>query len=147
MNTALEYGYAYQNPYTTNSIDKYISCKSLTAMNHHNSSFVNRDDNIEYDIYNVMSDYIDEIKDNYCLQITLNKDQMSKYKYRPKLLCYDIYGSTELYFLILLINDMSSCKQFTKNVLYLPTQSNMKEISTAVFNANKDDIKNYNIKN
>lgn len=145
--SAMEYGYGYQDPYTTNKIENYIECKSNTAMSHFNSSFINIDGDIMYSIYNVVSDYIDEIKNNYCMEIILDKDQMMKYKYRPKLLCYDVYGSTEIAFIILLINDMYSAKQFTKDTLYLPTQTNMKELCSNIFNANKDAIKYYNKEN
>ena len=145
--SAVNYGYSYQNPYTTPTIEGYINCKSSSNMNHFNSSFINLEDNIKYSVYNVVSDYIDEIRDEYCMEIELTNDQMSRYKYRPKLLCYDVYGSTELAFIILLINNMYSAKQFTKNKLYLPTKTNMNIICSSIMNANKEAINDYNTSN
>ncbi len=35
-----------------------------------------------------------------------------KYKYRPKLLSYDIYDNAELYYIILRLNDLYNVKDF-----------------------------------
>ena len=67
-----------------------------------------------------------------------------KYKYRPKLLAYDIYNNGELGFFILLINDMYSIKQFNRQKLLLPSKNNMSEICKQIYNANKTAITKYN---
>lgn len=139
--------YDYQKPNFTSTIDQYISCKSSDNMCYHKLSFIDKHGDIEYDTYNVLSDYIDEIKDEYCVVVKLSNDEMAKYKYRPKLLCFDIYGSTELAFIILIINDMSSVKQFTKNTLYMPRRDIMQELIRYLINANNSAINAYNSKN
>lgn len=139
--------YDYQKPNLTSTIDQYIACKSSENMCYHNLSFIDKSGNIEYDTYNVLSDYIDEIKDEYCVSVKLTNDEMSKYKYRPKLLCFDIYGNTELAFIILIINDMSSVKQFTKSTLYMPRRDMMQELIRYLINANSSAINVYNSKN
>ena len=140
----LEYSYDYQKPELTHTLDQFIACQSDTAFCYNNLSFIDQIDNIKYNIYNVASDYIEEIIENYCKTIVLTDDQLAKYKYRPKLLCYDIYGSQEIYYLILIINDMCSVKDFTKNKLILPTKANMPIITKAIMNANRSDIQKYN---
>ena len=90
---------------------------------------------------------MDEIRENYCLKIKLDKDNMFKYKYRPKLLCYDIYGDGELAFIIMIINDICDVKEFTKDTLLMPTIENMQLITKRLYNANKNDIEVYNEKN
>ena len=99
---------------------------------------------IIYDTYNALTDYIDEIRNEYCLKVVLNDKQMEKYKYRPKLLCYDIYGNGELAFIILLVNDMSSVKEFTKKSLLMPTKEQMSNLTKYLFNANRSAIQLYN---
>lgn len=136
--------YSYQKPQNTYTIDQYIACQSNDVMCYHNLSFVDIHDNFKYDTYNILTDYIDEIRDEYCLRVVLNDKQMEKYKYKPKLLCYDIYGNTELAFIILFINDMSSVKEFTKKTLLMPSKEQMNNLTKYLYNSNKNAIQLYN---
>lgn len=143
----IEYTYDYQKPELTYTLDQFIACQSDTNFCYNNLSFIDQIDNIKYNIYNVASDYIDEIISNYCVNVELSDDQLAKYMYRPKLLCYDIYGSQELYYLILIINDICSVKDFVKKKIILPTKTNMSVITKAIMNANRSDIQDYNAAN
>lgn len=136
--------YNYQKPGSTYTLDQFIACQSDDDFCYNNLSFIDQIDNIQYCVYNVVSDYIDEIIDSYCRKVQLSDEEMMKYMYRPKLLCYDIYGFTELHFLIMLINDMCSVKDFDKNLLYLPTKDNMTSLCRSILNANKTSIMQYN---
>lgn len=138
--------YNYQKPNLTYTLDQYIACGSDSVMCYHNLSFIDIHDNIAYDTYNVLSDYIDEIRDEYCVKIVLNDEQMEKYKYRPKLLCWDIYGNGELAFIIMLVNDMCNVKSFKKKKIYMPRKSSMTQLVKYLFNANRSVIQSYNKK-
>lgn len=139
--------YEYQKPQNTYTLDQYIACQSDTIMCYANSSFIDKLGNIKQPAYNVVSDYIEELRsDDYCVSVELTDEQLTKYKYRPKLLCYDLYGNGELHFIILLMNDMYSVKQFSKKKLLLPTKDMMKEIASKILNANRDAISFYNKK-
>ena len=145
--------YQYNKPSETYTIDQFIACQSDTEMSYNNLSFVDSIDypfmnqKINYPAYNVISDYLDEIRKEYCVTVTLNDSEVMKYMYRPKILCHDIYGNVELSFIILLINDMYSVKQFTTSNLLLPTKANMSQICKYLFNANRTAITNYNNSN
>ena len=139
--------FKYRRPQYTYTLDQFIQCQSDTVICYNNLSFIDQYDNIKFNTYNVLSDYIDDIRQNYCLTITLDKDQLNKYKYRPKQLCYDIYGNGELAFIILLINDICSIKQFKKDKLLMPTKENMNIITKRIYNANIKAITTYNEKN
>ena len=139
--------YNYNKPQNTYTIDQFIQCQSDTNVCYNNLSFIDQYANIQFNTYNVLSDYLDEIRENYCLKIKLDKDNMFKYKYRPKLLCYDIYGDGELAFIIMIINDICDVKEFTKDTLLMPTIENMQLITKRLYNANKNDIEVYNEKN
>ncbi len=143
----IEYTYDYQKPELTYTLDQFIACQSDTNFCYNNLSFIDQIDNIKYNIYNVASDYIDEIISEYCVMVELSDEQMAQYKYRPKLLCYDVYGAQELYYLILIINDICSVKDFTKKKIKLPTKSNMTVVCKAIMNANRSDIQIYNSAN
>lgn len=138
------YNYDYRAPEDTITLEEYIDCKSDYNMSYHNTSFIDKYDSREYDVYNITSDYIDELRsDTYSVEIGLNEEQYAKYKYRPKLLCFDLYGSTELHFLILIINDMYSSKQFTKRKLRLPNVTMMENLTTQLLNASKQIMDEY----
>lgn len=142
-----EYTYDYQKPEYTYTLDQFISCQSDSNFCYNNLSFIDQIDNIKYNTYNVVSDYIDELVEQYCVDVELTDDQAAKYKYRPKLLAYDIYGAQELYYIILIINDICSIKEFTKHKLKLPTKDNMTELCKAIMNSNRSDIQKYNANN
>lgn len=141
--------YIYSKPADTFTIDQFIACQSESETSYYNYSFIDKIDyafmneSIHYSTYNVASDYLDEIRDE-CMTILLSDDELLKYKYRPKLLAYDIYNNGELGFLILLINDMYSIKQFNRQKLLLPSKNNMSEICKQIYNANKTAITRYN---
>lgn len=139
--------YGYRNADTTHTIDELIACQSDTSMCYNNLSFIDQYDGIKFNTYNVLSDYIDDIKNNYCKLIELNTNEAWKYKYRPKLLAYDIYGNSELGFILLILNDMCNTHEFTKTKLIMPTKDGMSELCKNIYNANKNAISEYNEKN
>ena len=61
--------------------------------------------------YNILNDYRKEIFD-FIIPITLTDEEFQKYQYQPKKLAYDLYGSTEYYYMILFINSMTNIKEF-----------------------------------
>ena len=63
-----------------------------------------------------------------------------KYRFKPKLLAYDLYGSTELFFAILFINGMYSIKDFDRRNIKLIRKDHMSEILQAIYNAEQNYI-------
>ena len=96
-------------------------------------------------VLNVVNSYMDEIMD-YAVTVELTKKQQDIYYYKPKLLCYDIYGNPELYFIILLMNDMADVKEFCKPKIKMLRKDNMSSIVSAIYNAEKTAIGLYNKK-
>lgn len=139
-------GYEYQKSQDTYTIDQYIACQSDDSACYNNLSFNEyvKEFNIEFNCYNVVSDYLHELRNEYCVKVTLSDKEMMKYKYRPKLLCYDIYGNGELAFIILLINDMINVKDFTKKELLMPMKTTMSDIVKYIYNSNKEALLKYN---
>ena len=68
---------------------------------------------------NIADKYAVELEENK-RSIELNTKEYYKYRYNPKLLSYDIYGTTELWFFILMANELYSISEFNlkKLVLY-----------------------------
>ena len=94
------------------------------------------DENIIYSYDNILYDYLDELK-MISYNIEMTNEEFRKYKYKPKLLAYDIYGATELYFIILAINGIKyiDVKAFDKRKLRLPKANDLANIVTAIYNA------------
>ena len=77
---------------------------------------------------------------------TENKEERDRYFLKPRILSSDIYGTTELYYIILRINNMWSPKQFTleNNKLKMLTKDHMNAFLTAIMRVDSKDIESYN---
>lgn len=99
----------------------------------------NTENYLLYPESNVLYDYEEELK-KLCQSIVMTDDEFIKYRYKPKLLSYDLYGSTELYFVILFINGMCSIKEFDRKNIKLLSKQYMLELLQSVYNAEKNYI-------
>lgn len=61
----------------------------------------------------VLDKYYDILLDQ-SVNVILSDDEYARYKYKPKLLCYEVYNNMDLTPLILRINNMLSVTEFTK---------------------------------
>lgn len=131
-------------PQNTTTIEEFVASGSNISISYQHLSFLRTLDNgTSLSLLNVISDYIEEIR-NACVNVSLDQAQQFKYFYKPKLLCYDIYGNPELYYIILLINDMADVKEFTKPVIKMPRKTHMSEIISIIYNSNKQAIEDFN---
>ena len=54
-----------------------------------------------------------------CIRIKMSDEVLRHYIYRPKYLSLKLYGTTDLWHLILWINDLTSATQFDKSIIYV----------------------------
>lgn len=97
----------------------------------------------EISVLNVINDYMPELKD-MALNVTFSDDEYRKYKYKPRLLCYDIYGNTEVYYIILLLNGIIDIKEFDFHTVKMLKKDDMENALSAIYNAEKKYIDKYN---
>lgn len=97
----------------------------------------------EIGVLNVINDYMIEIKD-FIVTVYLDEKEYRKYRYKPKLLCNDIYGNPELYYIILLLNGIIDVKEFDMQYIKMLRKDDMNDILTAIYNAEKKYIDDYN---
>lgn len=90
---------------------------------------------------NLIIKYMPELKE-IKVKVTLSNEEYAKYKYNPKVLSYDIYGTTELWFLILEANELHSITQFDSKTIYL-FRTDIVEKLGRILNL-EIDTKNYN---
>lgn len=131
-------------PQNTTTIEDFVTAGQNISISYQNLSFLYTLTNgTSLSILNVIADYIKEIQ-NACVNVSLDQAQQFKYFYKPKLLCSDIYGNPELYYIIMLINDIVDVKEFTKPIIKMPRKAHMSDIISMIYNANKEDIDNFN---
>ena len=133
-------------PENTTTIEEFISAGSNASISYFNLSFLNKAQNGTYvTVLNAVSDYLDELK-NAAINVKLSDEQQRTYFYKPKLLCQDIYGNPELYYIILLMNDMADVKEFTKPVIKMLRKDHMNSIIGYIYDAECSAMDNYNSK-
>lgn len=103
------------------------------------STFVKLGDNLLTVGGSFLDKYWDFIESNK-IRVRLDSDQFIKYKYRPKELSYDLYGTEELYVLLLKLNNISHEIQFTKKRIYIADKSTISSIINKIININQDTI-------
>lgn len=74
----------------------------------------------------------DEELATHIIQLNLTDAELNKYKYNPKLLSYDLYNTTELWFMILRVNELYSTTQFNLNPLLAYDAAIIRLINTVI---------------
>ena len=137
------------NPAVSSNLSQLITAGSGITLKYSNFCFLQKDDNGNtIPIYNVLDDYMDEL-DQYILDVPLTEMEAMKYRFNPKKLAYDLYGSTELFAFILYINRIGSIKDFSlaKRKVKLINKQYFTTIFGEILSAEKADIKKYNSEN
>ena len=130
---------------TTLTLDQFADSKSSNDISYYSMSLLERDPNtnIEYDVFNVVSDYMNELKE-MSHSVTLTDTEYYTYRFKPKLLAKFLYGNTELYFIILWLNDMWSVKDFNLRTIKLIKNTELAEALSKINASEKSFIKAYN---
>lgn len=131
-------------PQNTYSLEDFITSGANVSITYDKLSFKERLTNgTEISILNVVNDYLPEIKE-LCSHVTLTNAEYQKYKYKPKLLCYDVYGNPEIYFVIMLLNGIIDVKEFDMQSFKMLKVDRMNTVLSYIYNAEKTYISNYN---
>jgi len=131
-------------PENTYTLEEFIKAGRAVTISYDRLSFKERLTNgTEISILNVVNDYMPELK-RASVSVQLDKDQYAKYRFKPKLLCHDIYGNPELYYIILLLNGIIDVKDFDQSVLRMLPINAMNSLLSVIYNAERSDIGVYN---
>ena len=130
-------------PERTSTVEDFIDMGASDQITYKNFSilvkFVSESSVVEYAQDNIIYDYMDEIMER-TVDYEFSDLEYIKYRYKPKLLAYDIYDTTELFFVILAINGMCSVKDFTKRKIKLLYKSDMLDLLNQIYSAESDYI-------
>lgn len=129
------------NPELANTIDDFVEAgKGAPLLSYYNFSIVQveySDDKkiqVEFTSDNLVNDYLDIFKDQ-AQKIQLTDDEQRKYYYNPDLLSYDLYGTTELDFVIMKMNGIISSNEFTIPTLYLIPKNTLVTLLSRIYNS------------
>ena len=129
---------------TTYYLSDFIGYKSDSNLNYYNFTILAKSDDSKlfFTIKNVLDDYMDELTE-LSVECTLSDEEVIKYKYKPWLLAYDIYGNTELYFIILFLNNLFDTSEFEDiKTLKLLKSATLTEALNKIFNSESSFIQN-----
>lgn len=79
-----------------------------------------------------------------CKTVTMSDKEYEDYRYQPKKFCFDMYGITELWFLILKINNMVSTLEFDRKTLRVFSPDITKVINEIMILEEERYNENYN---
>ena len=134
----------YLDPAKTYTLEDFIDMRYADNATYYNFSMLEKYKNVEHLSFNLIDDYLENL---HILKTILNDTEMRKYKYHPDLLAYDVYGSTQLDFIIMALNDMADPKDFTRKTIYLPYASELEEFLDLVYSSNYNLIQNNRLQN
>lgn len=138
------------SPETTYTLEQFIETGvgsfrgtyanlSIIKKSNYRKRDIYSDDEILYTELNFINDYMEEIMENAILVKLDHKEQL-KYKYAPDLLAYDIYGSTEFGYILMLVNGIVNPDDFVMERVYLFSQEVMSEIISTIYNSERNYI-------
>ena len=119
-------------PALTYTLDDFISMQISDDMTYYNFSILEVINGVEHLDSNLVEIYLEELK-SQCIPVQFSEEELKKYKYNADLLAYDLYGSVQLDFVILLLNDMYDPKEFTKKNVILPHSSKLAKFLNDVY--------------
>lgn len=123
-------------------IDSNDGSRSIT---YHNFSILEQKEidgeTFQFIDLNIIDDYIEELR-QIAIPIQLTDKELLKYSYNPGLLAYDIYGSTELEFVILKLNGIIDPKDFDFPTIKLIQPDILEETLSNIYNAETTYINN-----
>lgn len=129
----------YSDPTLTYTIEDFIQHKVADDMTYRNFSILGKIDDVEHVDYNLIEEYITELQ-SLCVTATFSDEEYRKYKYAPDRLAYDLYGSIQLDFIILLINGISDPKEFNMRTVKLPYASVLSSFLSEVYSKDQEYI-------
>lgn len=131
-------------PENTYTLEEFIKAGRSVTISYDALSFKEVLSNgTEISILNVVNDYLDDIK-QYQVTVLLDDKQYEKYRFKPKLLCHDVYGNPELYYIILLMNSIADVKEFDFKKIKMLNTTAMDTLMSYIYNAEKSQIDRYN---
>lgn len=102
----------------TISVQDFIAMRTSDDITYYNFSILEYLNGYDMFITNILYDYEEELND-LCVYIKLTDVEKLKYRQKPYLFAYDVYGSREMSFIIMMLNGIIDPKEFDYNKIKL----------------------------
>ena len=133
------------DPMYSHTLEEFLEAGvSNTVPKYDYWAYIESYNNIEFVIKNVLNDYLYELK-NLCTNVYLTDKEMKKFNYNPKLLSATVYDTTELHYLIMLLNGICNVKEFVNiNPIKMIKKDDLFSYLTNISTAEKKYIEQHN---
>lgn len=121
----------------TTTVQEFIAIRTADDVTYYNYSIVEYLNGFDMFITNLLYDYEDELQ-SVATYIKLNPREKAKYKYKPWLFAYDVYGSTEAQFIVMMLNGIIDPKEFDFDRVKVINPSNLSTILNRIQAVNED---------
>ena len=129
------------------SVQDFIALRSSDEITYYNYSILEYLNGFDMFLTNLLYDYQDEL-DESAVTVSLTPIEKAKYRYKPYLFAYDIYGSTEAKFIIMMLNNIIDHKEFdfdkVKVIRYgdlITVLNRMQAVNEDYLNTNRSKLK------
>lgn len=131
------------------TIDQFVKSEpqqSITIQKMHYPMVISGPINSTYlriNYESIINKYFSEFRNFFAYIDLIEESDVSKYRNNPKALSYELYGTTEYWWLLLQCNEMRSAAEFTKRHIRVVTKKALKELCSIILRADKDIIDLY----
>lgn len=131
--------YATMKSDETITVQDFIAMRNSDEITYYNFSIVEYLNGYDMFITNVLYDYEEELRD-LSVFIKLTDVERIKYKYKPYLFAYDLYGTREMAFIIMMLNGIIDPKEFDYNKIRVLRYNELTTIINRIGAINEDYI-------
>lgn len=124
---------------TTTSVQDFIALRNSDDITYYNYSILEYHNGFDMFITNLLYDYQDEL-DEITQVVELTPLERAKYRYKPYLFAFDLYGSTESKFIIMMLNGIIDPKEFDFDKVKVLRYSDLITILNRMDAVNEDYI-------
>lgn len=125
---------------TTSTLEDFIAMRTTDDLTYYNYSILEYLNGYDMFITNILYDYDDELNDEV-VTLQLSDKEKAKYRYKPYLLAYDIYGSAELDFVIMMLNGIIDPKDFDFSKVKIIKNATLTSLMSRIMIVNEKFVK------
>lgn len=133
--------------YTIDEFTKEYNQETISYGTLHLKEIFEKDDGILNILSSesILNKYDDELKSSI-ITLTLNDSEFNKFQYNPKFLSFELYNTTELWFMLLHVNELYYSAQFNLNPVKVYTANiiniidRILNLEQLVINLNREEI-------
>lgn len=115
------------------TIDDFVRIGKTNSIQWQNSSYYTSVNGIVMEDFNIFRDRYYPKLMGYLEDYTMDSERFTnEFKYRPKALSYELYGTIDYWYLLLIVNQMCSAMQFTKKKIKVISQNGIAYIKAAM---------------